>query len=98
MTVILHTLNASPSSSAFDDCLKVVQSGDALVLLGDGVYAALEGTKALRTIQGSGAELYLLHQDAAAAGITRAATDVASITMDEWVALTERFPRQQAWY
>jgi tRNA 2-thiouridine synthesizing protein B len=96
--VILHTLNASPSSPAFDDCLRVAQSGDALVLLGDGVYAALEGTEALRTIQASGTELYLLHQDAAAAGIIGAATGVTSITMDELVALTERFPRQQAWY
>ena len=96
--MILHTLNAPPSSSAFDDCLKVAQSGDALVLLGDGVYAALPDTQALRTLEESGAELYLLRQHAAAAGITRAATGVTSITFDELVALTERFPRQQAWY
>lgn len=96
--MILHTLNAPPSSSAFDDCLRIARSEDALVLLGDGVYAAMEGTEALCTIRASGAELYLLDQDAAAAGITGATTDVTRITMDELVALTERFPRQQAWY
>jgi tRNA 2-thiouridine synthesizing protein B len=96
--MILHTLNAPPSSSAFNDCLRLAQSTDALVLLGDGVYAALTGTEALSAIQASGAELYLLQRDAVAAGITGAAPDVTAITMDELVALTERFPRQQAWY
>lgn len=96
--MILHTLNAPPSSLAFDDCLRVARSGDALVLLGDGVYAVMGGSKALRTIQASGTEVYVLHQDAAAAGITGAAKGVTRITMDDLVALTERFPRQQAWY
>jgi tRNA 2-thiouridine synthesizing protein B len=99
LTVILHTLNASPSSSAFDDSLKVIQSGDAVVLMGDGVYAALAGTKVWGELQARGAELYLLSSDALAAGVTEPSGGGANfIDMDGFVSLTERFPRQQAWY
>ncbi|MBP6724956.1 MAG: hypothetical protein KA137_08950, partial [Halioglobus sp.] len=51
----LHTLNASPASAVFADCLRLLAPGDALLLLGDGVYAALEGTaarSALRCLPG----------------------------------------------
>ncbi len=44
--MILHTLNAPPSSAAFRDCLSCLGDNDALVLLGDGCYAAIPGTPA----------------------------------------------------
>ena len=49
--MILHTLNASPSSSAFTDCLKTIAEGDAVVLMGDGVYAAIEHTDASKVLE-----------------------------------------------
>ena len=39
--MILHTLNASPAQQAFADCLRVVAPGDHILLLGNGVYAAM---------------------------------------------------------
>jgi tRNA 2-thiouridine synthesizing protein B len=96
--VILHTLNTSPSSAAFKDCVKTIHPGDAVVLMGDGVYAALEGTAAYVELHSRGAELYMLGTDALAAGVTKKAGTVGVIDMDGLVALTERFPRQQAWY
>ena len=36
--------------------------------------------------------------DALAAGVTNLAAAVSRIDMDGLVALTETFPRQQAWY
>ena len=96
--MILHTLNASPSSSAFDDCLQVVHAGDAVVLMGDGVYVALAGTKAWCEMHASGAEVYLMRADALAAGVTEFAGGAKFIDMEGFVALTERYPRQQAWY
>ena len=96
--MILHTLNASPSSAAFDDCVGVIRSGDAVVLMGDGVYVALAGTNAWCEMQARGAEVYLLNCDALAAGITEFAGGATFIDMDGFVALTERYPRQQAWY
>ena len=96
--MILHTLNASPSSAAFHDCLKVIHTGDAVVLMGDGVYAALKETDACMELQAKDVELYILDADALLAGVTEPASGMHSIDMDGLVALTERFPRQQAWY
>ncbi|MEZ5504192.1 MAG: sulfurtransferase complex subunit TusB [Halioglobus sp.] len=96
--MILHTLNASPSSAAFTDCVRVVSRGDALVLMGDGVYAAVEDTMACDALRATGAELYLLQADVLAAGIGDKVGSANCIEMDEMVALTEQYPRQQAWY
>jgi tRNA 2-thiouridine synthesizing protein B len=96
--VVLHTLSATPSSTAFRDCTKVAQFGDAIVLLGDGVYGALEGTQACRALQAIGVELFILRADALLAGVTQPAPDIVSIDMEGLVQLTERFPRQLAWY
>jgi len=98
MMMILHTLNASPSSAAFADCIGVVRSGDAVVLLGDAVYVALAGTKAWGEMLARGAQVYLLGCDALAAGVAEFAGGPTFIDMDGFVALTERYPRQQAWY
>lgn len=96
--MILHTLDASPASAAYRDCLKVLGEGDALVLLGDGVYAALEGTERLKELQDSPARLYVMAADARLAGVALHAPGLHSIDMDGLVTLTEQFPRQQAWY
>lgn len=96
--MLLHTLNATPSAAAFRGCIEVVQAGDAIVLLGDGVYAALEGTAGCSELQATGAELFVLRADALLAGVTRPAPNIVSIDMEGLVALTERYSRQLAWY
>jgi|TARA_B110000503_G_scaffold32105_1_gene52106 tRNA 2-thiouridine synthesizing protein B len=98
VTVVLHTLNAAPSSAAFKDCLKVVQAGDAIVLMGDGVYVALAGTEACSALQTKGAELFILSTHALLAGVTHPAQGISSIDIEGLVVLTERYPRQLAWY
>lgn len=97
--MILHTLNATPASPAFRDCVRLLRKGDALLLLGDGVYAALTATRAYAELKNTGAELYLLEPDAAAAGVLKRIDDtVCAVDYEGFVTLTERFPRQQAWY
>ena len=96
--MILHTLNASPASAALRDCLAVVQAGDALLLLGDGVYAAMAGTDTSARLNASGAEVYVLEPDAMAAGILDRIAAANVVDMNGFVELSERFPRQQAWY
>jgi sulfur relay protein TusB/DsrH len=98
LIVILHTLNASPASPAFGDCLKVLTAGDAVLLMGDGVYAVIEHTSARAALLASGAEIHVLSADASAAGIEKLPSGSTRIGMDGFVALSERFPRQQAWY
>lgn len=96
--MILHTLNASPASPAFNDCLRVITAGDAVLLMGDGVYAVMENTSACAALLATGAEIHVLSIDASAAGIDKLPCGSTPIEMDGFVALTERFPRQQAWY
>jgi tRNA 2-thiouridine synthesizing protein B len=93
--MILHTLSALPDTPAFRDCLSALADDDALVLLGDGVYAALSGAPYLGRLLDGGARVFALGPDALAAGITNG---VELIDMDDFVALTERFPRQLAWF
>jgi tRNA 2-thiouridine synthesizing protein B len=96
--MILHTLNAAPSASAFSTCLDTACEGDAILLLGDGVYGAIAGSAACERLAESGAALYLLRCDAEAAGLLDRVDAGALIGMEEFVALTEHYPRQLAWY
>jgi tRNA 2-thiouridine synthesizing protein B len=96
---VLHTLNAPPSSSAYTDCVRLLAAGDALLLLGDAVYAAIDDTTACSQLQDTGADLYVLEADAHSAGIQgRVNKKVVTVDFDAFVALTEKFPKQQAWY
>jgi len=97
--VILHSLSAAPTSVAFTQCVRFLREGSALLLLGDGVYAALAGTQYCDKLMGSGAELYVLEQDAVAGGVrNRLEAEITVINFDGFAALTEQFPRHQAWY
>ena len=95
--MILHTISTSPSTTAFDDCLRVANKGDAILLLGDAVYAALDETEACRALQACGASLYALLADTVAAGVDTAMA-IQTVDMDGFVALSEQFPHQQAWH
>ncbi|MCB1676160.1 MAG: sulfurtransferase complex subunit TusB [Halioglobus sp.] len=96
--MILHTLSASPASGAFDDCLRVITADDALLLLGDGVYAGIAHSRACERLLASGARLHVLRADASAAGVLPLLEEIDVVDMDGFVALTERYPRQLAWY
>lgn len=96
--MVLHTLNASPASRAFAECLRLVVPGDSLLLLGDGVYAALANTPARAQLEATGAQLHVLQADAAAAGILSQLDGLNTVDMAGFVALSERCPRQLAWY
>lgn len=98
MSVLLHTLSAAPSSAAFKDCLKVLQPGDAAVLMGDGVYAAVPDTEACGALLATGAQLYVLDTHAQLTGVTCTAQGIGLVDMDGLVALSERYCRQMAWY
>ena len=43
--MILHTVNKSPQNPALKTCLRVAAKDSAILLIEDGVYAALEGTE-----------------------------------------------------
>ena len=96
--MVLHTLNASPSSAAFADCLRLIAPGDTLLLLGDAVYGAVTGSADRQALQSSGAEICVLREDAMAAGVANRLEGATLVDMDGFVELTERISRQLAWY
>ncbi len=97
--MLLHTLSRSPAHSALRDCLAVLGPDDALLLLGDGVYAALAGSEAATLLAASGASLFVLEADAALAGVQERLLPAVTLVDDEgFVALSERYSRQLAWY
>lgn len=96
--MVLHTLNASPSSAAFSDCLRLIAPGDSLLLLGDAVYGAVAGSEARQALDKCGAAIYVLHDDATLAGVATRLQGTTLVDMDGFVELTERLPRQLAWY
>lgn len=97
--MLLHTLSRSPVHSALRDCLAVLGPDDALLLLGDGVYAALAGSEAAALLATSGASLFVLNADAALAGVQERLLPGASLVDDDgFVALSECYSRQLAWY
>ncbi len=97
--MILHSLNSAPDTAAFFDCARMTCTGDALILLGDGVYAALQNTAACARILDTGVELYVLEADASAAGILqRLDKRTTVVCFDGFAALSEKFTKQQAWY
>lgn len=96
--MILHTLYAAPSNPAFADCLRALQPQDSLLLLGDGVYALLPGSAPRTALLARQLELYVLEPDARTAGLDSTDGAAQTVDVDGFVALTERFPAQMAWY
>ena len=96
--MMLHTLNCGATTEAFRDCLRTATDGDAIVLLGDGVYTALPGSDARRALDACPARVLALDTDAAAAGLTSRLAGLALVDLDGLVALSEYYPRQLAWY
>lgn len=70
----LHTVNKSPfETSTLLSCLNHCVVGDAVLLIEDGVYGALKGSKAAGMIEGLTSQLkfYALGPDISARGIAK---------------------------
>lgn len=65
---VLHIVNRSPAVSAsLRQCLARLGAGDSLLLIEDGVYAALAGCEAAHLL--AGCKVYALQSDLAARGL-----------------------------
>ena len=83
---VLHLLS-NPSAGA--SCLAVVATGDALLLLGDGVFAHAD-------VAASTARLGVLRDDAAARGVSVAA-DIQELSQAEFVDWVVAFETSVTW-
>ncbi|AUQ26994.1 sulfurtransferase complex subunit TusB [Dickeya zeae] len=95
---MLHTLAHSPYHSDLDALLRNVGSDDAILLLQDGVIAALSGAPFGERLQSSGATVYALQEDVVARGLSeQISTTIVLIDYTQFVQLTVLHSRQLAW-
>lgn len=103
MTGILHTVNKSPyAASALESCLARLTGGAALLLIEDGVYAALAGGTFAERLVSAGRQhaLYVLGPDLAARGLAeRPLVDgLRVIDYQGFVQLAADHSAVQAWF
>lgn len=98
----LHILNAAPThNSQLTSCLRMVSSGDAILLCGEAVQALRVGSAAQQLLEKQpNYQLYALQEDVEARGIDPAGAAQLALTLvdyPEFVALTVKYTRVNSW-
>ena len=97
---MLHTVNKSPySSNSLQTCMGYLQSGDVILLIEDGVYAAMKGGTSEAMVSGSGAKVYALGPDLKARGIAseKLIDGIEVVGYDGFVSLAADSEKVQSW-
>ncbi|MCG8380852.1 MAG: sulfurtransferase complex subunit TusB [Gammaproteobacteria bacterium] len=97
----LHTVNKSlHTSTALSSCLNLISPQSALVLIEDGVYAAVGNATHIQPFNSSlGIKLYALKPDLEARGLieTRLLSDIEVIEYIDFVDLVAAYSSVVAW-
>ena len=98
--MLLHTVSKSPaSSSALESCLRCLADGAIILLLEDGVYAALQGSAWADAIADSTKCCYVILADAAARGLEdKLDRRFLTAGYDDFVRLSTECHAVQSWY
>jgi len=99
---ILHTVNKSPfERDSLASCLKFAQDGAAVLLIEDGIYAALSGTRVASDVSAALGKLkiYVLGPDLKARGFSdeRIIDGISVVDYDGFVDLAAEHAKVQAW-
>ena len=98
---MLHTVNKSPfAHSALESCLKFARPGSAVLLIEDGVYAALRDTAVSKRIEEAmtGIAVYALKPDIDARGMQDRVLDgVRLVDYGGFVDLVAEHDAVQSW-
>jgi len=95
---MLHTLMTSPFQCDFVLLQRMLKAGDELLMLQDGVLAAIEGGTALVALRTAPVTLYVLQEDVDARGLSAQISDsVTPVSYNEFVALTVKHSQQMTW-
>ena len=90
---MLHTVNKSPfQNSSLENCLRVAQKGDVILLLEDGVYAASAGTAKSSLIEKAVKQntIYAIEADLKARGLGSLIKEVRVASYGDFVDLVEK--------
>lgn len=95
---MLFTLMRSPYQIDLNILLRTLTTSDALLLLQDGVVAAIEKSQLFPGLAACNAELYVLQEDVAARGLSaQISTRFTLVDYNGFVALTVKHRQQIAW-
>ena len=95
---MLHTLSVSPWHADIAAMLRLMEHGDDLVLLSDGVTAAIADGHFLEILQSAPITLYVLQDDVDARGLAgQIADSVVRVGYTDFVSLTVKHEGQLAW-
>ncbi len=92
---MLHTVNKSPfQNSSLENCLRVAQKGDVILLLEDGVYAASAGTAKSSLIEQAVKRhtVYAIEADLKARGLANLIKEIRVASYGDFVDLVEQHP------
>lgn len=97
--MILHIINKSPlQHSALNDALPFINEDDQVILIDDGVYAAISGTPGINKIKAIKCQCLALHDDIEMRGIKNIDTSVQTITMNDFVERVFNASKNISWY
>ena len=97
---MLHTVNKSPyNSNSLALCLDYARDGDVVLLIEDGVYAAMKGGQSDALLSDSGSKIYALSPDLKARGITsdKLIDGIEVVGFDGFVNLAADNDKVQSW-
>ncbi|HHG8774090.1 TPA: sulfurtransferase complex subunit TusB [Raoultella planticola] len=95
---MLHTLNTSPWHTDLRAMLRLVKDGDDLLLLSDGVIAAIAGGQFLEILQSAPITIHALQDDIDARGLAgQIADSVVRVGYTDFVRLSVKHPGQLSW-
>ena len=99
---MLHTVNKSPlERNTLESCMRLAKAGSAILLIEDGVYGALRGTRAADAVAArmNDFKFYVLGPDVAARGLSEAPLIDGIVVVDYggFVDLVAEHEAQQAW-
>ena len=95
---MLHTLSVSPWHADIAAMLRLMEHGDDLVLLSDGVTAAIADGRFLEILQSAPITLYVLQDDVDARGLAgQIADSVIRVSYTDFVRMSVKHPGQLSW-
>lgn len=95
---MLYTLRHSPFQCDLNALIRLLKPQDDLLLLQDGVIAALNESAAFQALRQSGAALYALGDDVDARGLSaQISTEISVVDYTDFVALAVKNPQQMIW-
>ncbi|MDI3360892.1 sulfurtransferase complex subunit TusB [Lelliottia wanjuensis] len=95
---MLHTLRHSPWQCDIEGLLRMLGEGDDLLLIQDGVLAAIEGSRFVEILNNAPITVSALKEDIAARGLVgQISAKIDAVSYTDFVNLTVKHATQMSW-